>query len=85
MQHHPNIRHRSPTCILTLSLSHITLPILTLLILTPPYAHLFCTSLMVIFSKFDDLLWMHVDYIHVVMHIAMLKWCIRCYILCGLT
>ena len=56
---------------------HLTLPILTLLLILPTPTHLFCTSLMVIFSEFDDLLWMHVYHVHVVMHIVMLKWCIR--------
>ena len=51
----------------------------------PPPTHLFCTSLMVIFSEFGELLWMHVFHVHVVMHIEMLKWCIWCYISCGLT
>jgi len=98
-QHHLNIRHRSPTFILTLHLppslththththahTHLILPILSLLLILPTPAHLFCTSLMVTFSEFDDLLWMHVYHVHAVMHIVMLKWCIRCYISCGLT
>ena len=84
MQHH----HTYVTVVLlSSSLSpshtHLTLPILTLLLILP--THLFCTLLMVIFSEFDDLLWMHVYHVHVVMHIVMLKWCMRCYISCGLT
>ena len=89
MQHHPHIHHRSPTLIRTLSLchTHLILPILTLLLISLTPTHLFCTGTlpMVIFSGFDDLLWMHVYHVHAVMHIVMLKWCIRCYILFGLT
>ena len=74
-------KHKSPYSY-SLPLSHLTLPILMilLLVLPTPTTHLFCTSLMVIFSGFDDLLWMHVYHVHVMMHIVMLKWCIRCYI-----
>ena len=89
-QHHSQIRHRSPTLILTLYLP----PSLTH---TSPSPSLLSSSSsphpdtpLLYFAHGDIFrVWrVAVDacfHVHVVMHIAMLKWCIRCYISCGLT
>ena len=43
----------------------LILLILTLPPLHPPHTHLFCTLSVVIFLRLNDLLWMHVYYVHI--------------------